>query len=55
MEYYWLGLHPLEFKAREGRDGLCDFEAIERGMVSITPILLDLSAYDSMKRLKQWI
>ena len=55
MEYYWLGLHPLEFKTREGRDGLCDFEAIERGMVSITPILLDLSAYDSMERLKQWI
>jgi len=55
MEYYWLGLHPLEYKVREGREGLCDFEAIEQGMVSITPILLDLSAYESMRKLKEWL
>jgi len=55
MEYYWLGLHPLEYKVREGRDGLCDFEAIAEGMVSITPIMLDLSAYESMRKLKEWL
>ncbi|MEA3521414.1 MAG: 5'/3'-nucleotidase SurE, partial [Campylobacterota bacterium] len=54
MEYYWLGLHPLEYKARNNQSELCDFEAIEKGMVSITPILLDLSAYESMKELKAW-
>ncbi len=55
MEYYWLGLHPLEFESRDGRNGLCDFEAIKQGMVSVTPILLDLSAYESMKKLNEWL
>jgi 5'-nucleotidase len=55
MEYYWLGLHPLEYKSRENRKGLCDFEAIEEGMVSITPIKLDMSAYKSMKNLREWL
>jgi 5'-nucleotidase len=55
MEYYWLGLHPLEFKAREHGMGLCDFEAIEQGMVSVTPIQLDMSAYESMKKLQEWL
>lgn len=54
-EYYWLGLHPLEFKPRDGREELCDFEAIEQGHVSISPIMLDLSAYASMQRLGSWL
>lgn len=54
-EYYWLGLHPLEFKPREGKPHLCDFEAIEQGCVSITPIHLDLSAYHTLERLEQWL
>jgi len=55
MEYYWLGLHPLEFKPRGEKTGLCDFEAIEQKMVSITPIQLDMTAYDSMKKLREWL
>jgi len=55
LEYYWLGLHPLEYKAREHGLGLCDFEAIEQGFVSITPIKLDLSAYESMEKLREWL
>ena len=54
-EYYWLGLHPLEFKPREGKAELCDFEAVEQGHVSISPIMLDLSAYASMARLDRWL
>jgi 5'-nucleotidase len=58
-EYYWLGLHPLRFKTRENtkvlENQLCDFEAIEKGYVSITPIQLDLSAYQSMKDLNLWL
>lgn len=55
-EYYWLGLHPLSFKPRENvKNLICDFEAIEKGYISITPIKLDMSAYESIKRLKQWI
>jgi len=55
LEYYWLGLHPLEYKARPNREGYCDFEAIENGMVSVSPIKLDLTAYKSMKTLREWL
>jgi len=54
-EHYWLGLHPLNFSAREGVEGMSDYEAIEAGYISITPIQLDLSAYKSMKRLDSWL
>ncbi len=54
-EYYWLGLHPLAFSPREGKALPSDFEAIERGIVSVSPIQLDMSAYDSMQRLQEWI
>jgi 5'-nucleotidase len=55
LEYYWLGLHPLEFRVREGQKGMCDFEAIESKKVSISPIEVDLSAYKSMKKLEDWL
>ena len=54
-EYHWLGLHPLDFSSREGVNGMSDYEAIEAGYISITPIMLDLSAYKSMERLKAWV
>ena len=54
-EYYWLGLHPLNFSARRGNNGISDYEAIAQGNISITPIQLDMSAYKSMDRLKAWI
>ena len=54
-EHYWLGLHPLDFSPREGVDGVSDYEAIQAGNISITPIMLDLSAYKSMNRLKDWM
>ncbi|WP_457745965.1 5'/3'-nucleotidase SurE [Sulfurimonas sp.] len=54
-EHYWLGLHPLNFQAREGSDGMSDYEAIRDGHISITPIMLDLTAYKSMKQLQAWL
>jgi 5'-nucleotidase len=54
-EYYWLGLHPLNFCSRDGVDGISDYEAIEKGFISITPIQLDLSAYKSMSKLQDWL
>jgi 5'-nucleotidase len=54
-EHYWLGLHPLNFRAREGVEGMSDYEAIRDGFISLTPIMLDLSAYKSMKSLKDWL
>jgi len=54
-EYHWLGLHPLNFSKRSGVEGMTDYDAIEAGYISITPIMLDLSAYKSMKQLEEWI
>jgi 5'-nucleotidase len=55
-EYYWLGLHPLEFKSREEREHLlCDFEAVKQGYISVTPVHLDLSAYHTLKKLEEWL
>ena len=55
-EYYWLGLHPLAFDQREGKEHLLsDYDAIERGYVSVTPVQLDLSAYESMEKLQEWL
>ena len=53
-EHYWLGLHPLNFAPRAGVDGMSDYEAIQEGYISMTPIMLDLSAYKSMKTLELW-
>jgi 5'-nucleotidase len=57
-EYYWIGLHPLEYRVRDGvhhRDRLCDFDAIAQGCISVTPIQLDLSAYHTFDALEAWL
>jgi 5'-nucleotidase len=54
-EHYWLGLHPLNFSPRKGNEGISDYEAIKAGNISVTPIMLDLSAYKSMDKLKNWL
>ena len=54
-EYYWLGLHPLVFKKREGSQGMSDYEAVLAGYVSITPIMLDMTAYNQMEQLNSWM
>ena len=53
-EYHWLGLHPLDFSPRKGLGSMSDYEAIAAGFISITPIMLDLSAYKSMQTLEEW-
>ena len=52
-EYYWLGLHPLRWIPDEGQ--ICDFEAIEAGYVSVTPIQLDLTSYEDIENLQKWL
>jgi len=54
-EHHWLGLHPLSFSPRDGADGISDYEAIQAGHISVTPIMLDLSAYKSMNILQEWL
>jgi len=48
-EYYWIGLHPLKFK----EDEKSDFYAIKHGYVSITPLKLDITAYESLNELEK--
>lgn len=50
-EYYWLGLHSLNFSFVENSD----FNAIKESFVSITPVQCDLTCYDSISDLKQWM
>ncbi|MDD3341959.1 MAG: 5'/3'-nucleotidase SurE [Sulfurospirillaceae bacterium] len=52
-EYYWLGVHTLEWKKSALND--CDLSAIDEGYISITPIQLDMTAHDELDKLQQWI
>lgn len=53
-EYYWLGLHPLEWNERPSAMGMSDFDAISQAYISVTPIKLDLTSYERIKQLKDW-
>ena len=50
-EYFWLGLHPFEFNPTENGD----YEAIEEGYISITPMLCDLTAHGAIEAVKNWL
>lgn len=52
-EYYWIGLHPLIWKKSE--DETCDFEAIKNNFVSVSPIMLDLTSYDDIMSVQNWL
>lgn len=52
-EYYWLGTHVLEWQA--SKEGTCDLCAIDEDYVSVSPIKLDMSAYEDMEILKEWV
>ena len=48
--YYWIGEIRDGFRAEGGTD----FEAVDEGYVSITPMRSDLTSYDALKELKTW-
>lgn len=48
-KYYWIGGSQLDFVDAEGTD----FSAIARGLISVTPLHLDLTNYASLDRLRQ--
>jgi 5'-nucleotidase len=52
-EFYWIGLHPLIWERSENLD--CDFEAIKGNFISISPIMLDMTSYDDITNLNDWI
>jgi 5'-nucleotidase len=49
-EYYWIGEQREGFHA----DGNTDFEAIDEGFVSVTPMRADLTNYSALEALKHW-
>ncbi len=53
-KYYWIGGNQLDFVDAEGTD----FSAIHRGLISITPLHLDLTNYRSLAQMQhlrvQW-
>ncbi|USD65674.1 5'/3'-nucleotidase SurE [Vibrio sp. SCSIO 43136] len=48
---YWLGPPGAEQDAGEGTD----FFAVEHSYVSVTPLQVDLTAHESLPRMKQWL
>lgn len=48
-KYYWIAGDPLDFIDAEGTD----FDAVQRGCVSITPLHLDLTNYESFRQLEE--
>jgi 5'-nucleotidase len=49
--YYWIGEVREGFKAK---GGTTDFEAVEDGFVSVTPMRSDLTSHSGIERLKDW-
>ena len=52
-EYFWIGLPRLEWMETKGHT--TDFEAVGDGYVSITPIMLDMTAHEEIKALGEWL
>lgn len=48
--YYWIGEERNGYHA----EGNTDFEAIEEGYVSVTPMMSDLTNYKAIETLKSW-
>lgn len=48
--YYWIGTVDLNFLDIDGSD----YHAVSRGHVSVTPLHLDLTNYNSIAALKKW-
>jgi 5'-nucleotidase len=49
--YYWIGEVREGFRAK---GGTTDFEAIEEGYTSVTPMRSDLTSHSGIERLKTW-
>jgi len=49
--YYWIGEVREGFRAK---NGTTDFEAVDAGCVSVTPMRTDLTSHSGIERLKSW-
>ncbi len=56
LEYYWIGLPRLDWHSHpHPNNEWSDFEAVRENYVSITPVQLDMTSYEQLDRLKEWI
>ncbi|MDV7105188.1 5'/3'-nucleotidase SurE [Vibrio sp. TH_r3] len=51
QDVYWLGPPGQQQDAGEGTD----FHAVEHGMVSVTPLQVDLTAHESIRSMTSWL
>ncbi|HLB02802.1 MAG TPA: 5'/3'-nucleotidase SurE [Nitrospiria bacterium] len=49
-KYYWIAGNRIVFEGRRNTD----FEALQAGKISVTPLKLDLTDYKTLARLKSW-
>lgn len=52
-EYYWIGLPELGWMDTKGHT--TDFEAVNDGYVSITPVKLDMTSHEEIESLGEWL
>ena len=52
-EYYWIGLPELGWMDTKGHT--TDFEAVNDGYVSVTPVKLDMTSHEDIKTLGAWL
>ncbi len=52
-KYYWIGLPELGWMETKGH--MTDFEAISDSYISITPIDLDMTCYEELQQLEEWL
>lgn len=57
QEYYWLGLHPLQWEERTNKhyEYASDFKAVHEDYISITPIQLDMTSYEDITFMQEWM
>lgn len=51
IEYYWLATTNLDSENEKNSD----IALLKKGYTTITPIMLDLTAYKEMKKVKKWL
>ena len=52
-EYYWIGLPELGWMDTKGHT--TDFEAVNEGYVSLTPVKLDMTSHEDIEALGAWL
>lgn len=53
VEYFWLGLANMSFDSNINQNS--DIALLNDGYATLTPILLDMTAYDELESLSKWI